>query len=505
SGEFMQQRLLLERILQNLPAAVAVWDADLVYRMVNPVYGKWFNDMPVDHFIGKHLFQVFPEAEGALKDMLHHVLETGEVCRETSFSFGFEQGGVRHGTLWDFELHPLRNELGEIDGVLALAFEVSERVKMEQALEKKSQLIESIIDHMPALVGSLDHGGRVRWLNDSGMRLFELGGELPAELALRTLFPGLAGEEGRLGPLLEAGLPGNHPAMLAASPHQPHAYFDLVFLPMRQSDDGEADVLLFGFDVSARVENERLVRERVQALEAASVLKDEFIATVSHELRTPLTVIGNVGSILAKGRAGLLNGKQTELTGLMQTQIKRLNSLIDDLLDFQRLESGSITFHTVHVDVCSLLEEIAMSFASVVEEKAIAFQVALPSRDLHARLDPHRFTQAMLNLLSNAVKFTPRGGAITLSAERRGAEVWVSVRDTGIGIHAADQQRIFERFTQVDSGLIRQHGGSGLGLAITQRLVEKAANGRIWVESEPGVGSIFRIALPLHPAAEVAS
>jgi len=236
-------------------------------------------------------------------------------------------------------------------------------------------------------------------------------------------------------------------------------------------------------------------------LEAASRHKSEFLANMSHELRTPLNAIIGFSQVLKEQMYGDLNAKQADYVDDVLSSGQHLLNLINDILDLAKVEAGRMELQRTTFSLPGVLEN-AMS---LVRERAIRQGVGLtaaiapPVGLLEA--DERKVKQILFNLLSNAVKFTPSGGQVTLAASLVEDEVEISVRDTGVGINAEDQVRIFEEFYQV--GTAQTQEGTGLGLTLTRRLVE-LHHGRLSVESEPGVGSTFTVTLPLR-AGEPAS
>ncbi|MEK6191896.1 MAG: HAMP domain-containing sensor histidine kinase [Chloroflexota bacterium] len=230
-------------------------------------------------------------------------------------------------------------------------------------------------------------------------------------------------------------------------------------------------------------------------LEAASRHKSEFLANMSHELRTPLNAIIGFSQVLKQQMYGALNAKQADYVDDVLSSGQHLLNLINDILDLAKVEAGRMELQPTTFALPGILENAML----MVRERAIRQGVGLsaaidPSVGL-LEADERKIKQILFNLLSNAVKFTPGGGQVTLAATVVEDQVEISVRDSGIGINAEDQVRIFEEFYQV--GTAQTHEGTGLGLALTRRLVE-LHHGRLSVESEPGVGSTFTVALPLR-------
>lgn len=231
-------------------------------------------------------------------------------------------------------------------------------------------------------------------------------------------------------------------------------------------------------------------------------LKAEFVATVSHELRTPLTSIRGSLGLLAAGVLGELTPQVRDLVSLAERNAVRLAALVNDILDFERLEGGQIQMRLADVDLQPLLDQSLESMRLMAAEQRIVLLGT--STAARVRADADRIVQVLMNLLSNAIKFSPADCEVQIWAEEReGGRVRVFVRDQGPGISDGQRQRIFDRFVQVEVTDKREPGGTGLGLAICKAIVEHHG-GRIGVDSEPRVGSTFWFELP-GVVSEVAS
>ncbi len=240
-------------------------------------------------------------------------------------------------------------------------------------------------------------------------------------------------------------------------------------------------------------------------LEEANRMKSSFLANMSHELRTPLNAIIGFSEVLKDGLMGDLTAQQKEYAEDIFASGSHLLSLINDILDLSKVEAGKMSLELEQLQVAPLLH----AGLQVVREKALAHRLHLSAEIADGLgdiwLDERKTKQILYNLLSNAVKFTPEGGSVHVTARRVGAELVadgafaayleLSVRDSGIGVSTADQERLFQPFTQIDSTLARRYEGTGLGLAMVKGLAE-LHGGRVGLQSEPGKGSAFTVFLP---------
>jgi signal transduction histidine kinase len=197
---------------------------------------------------------------------------------------------------------------------------------------------------------------------------------------------------------------------------------------------------------------------------------------------------------------GQLAEPQHEFVRQIQRGSRRLEYLLNDLLDFARIEAGTFRLRLAQADLGQKMSEIVESLRPMADEGGIQLQVELPDKPLEFRMDAQRIGQVLINLIGNALKFTPPGGQITVRACQEDQTVRCEVADTGIGIAPEDIPKLFQRFSQLESG-VRQGKGAGLGLSISKALVE-AHGGTIGVTSEPNKGSTFWFTLPVEPAPE---
>ncbi|MBL8615813.1 MAG: response regulator [Deltaproteobacteria bacterium] len=241
----------------------------------------------------------------------------------------------------------------------------------------------------------------------------------------------------------------------------------------------------------------RAADEARAAADAANAAKSSFLANMSHELRTPMNGVLGLAEVLLHGK-NLTEAQRLQLRTIHESG-RTLVSLLNDILDLSKVESGHVQLDELPWAVPTALEEVRQLFGQSAARKGLVLRTRCGPEVPPLLLgDPARVRQVLLNLVGNAIKFTA-AGEVELSAALSGPTLRLSVRDTGIGVDVDAQQRIFEPFTQADSSTSRRHGGTGLGLAICSRLVG-LMGGRIELQSAPGLGSRFTVCLPLRPA-----
>ena len=246
------------------------------------------------------------------------------------------------------------------------------------------------------------------------------------------------------------------------------------------------------------IENVRLfeeIQDKSRQLEVASQHKSQFLANMSHELRTPLNAILGYTELMADGAYGEPSEKMLGILKRLEANGKHLLGLINDVLDLSKIEAGQLVLELSDYSIQDIAQTVRSTLEPLAADKKLAFKVEVPTELPPGHGDGRRLTQVLINLVGNAIKFTD-AGEVAIKAETNNGSFHVSVRDTGPGISAADQAKLFQEFQQADNAITKKKGGTGLGLAISKRIIEMHG-GKIWVESQPGQGSTFGFSLPV--------
>jgi signal transduction histidine kinase len=306
-----------------------------------------------------------------------------------------------------------------------------------------------------------------------------------------------------VGRLLKAAEKAGFHGFVAAPLEAKHELLGLICLLYRQNEVVPATAVATVGALTDQVAlvvrniqyNEELARKN-RELTHLDELKSDFMATMSHELRTPLTSIIGYSDMLLSGMTGELNEKQSVFVDSILKGGEALLSLINDILDLTKIEAGRLELNPESVDLRAALLGVLPVVKPRAQDKRIRISTFLPTDLPLVLADPAKFNQILLNLLTNGIKYTHDNGNVSVEARTAGEVVEIWVNDTGIGMAKEDQDRVFQRFTQIDSSATRTQGGTGLGLAIVKELVE-LHGGTIRVQSKLGKGSSFIFTMPI--------
>lgn len=373
--------------------------------------------------------------------------------------------------------------------------EVVEHAEIDRALVETTERYHALFDDHPDGVFSLSLDGRFTSANEAAERLSGYTEDELRGLAFTDLLP----------PDQVAPVARNFDEVVARRPRHVQARIrqrsgrlvDLSLTGLPIIVDEEV-VGIFGIaeDITDRLRMQRELERARAAAEDANHAKSLFLATMSHEVRTPLAGVIGAAEMLEETE---LDPAQQRLTAVLHRSGVRLLRLVDDILDFSRIEAGGLDLEPVEFAVAELLDEALAPARAAGTARGLLVEAAYADLPARAVGDPGRIGQVLANLLDNAVKFT-ESGEVRLSARTArthdGLVLEVDVSDTGIGMSAEQVGEVFEPFRQVDSSATRRYGGTGLGLAICRQLVD-LMDGSLTVESEVGRGTTFSLRLPL--------
>ena len=481
-------------MLESMPGVVYLYDSDGRFLRWNHNFER-VSGYRAEQIARMHPRDFFPtEEQPRVEERIAEVFARGESTVEALLR-------ARDGTTTPYFFTGRRVAYEGTTCLVGVGIDISDRVRALQLLGESERKYRELVEYANSIILRWNPKGQMTFINAYGQKFFgytaeELIGRHvletivpPSETGgrdLRRLMDQILADPASFEQGINENIRRNGERVLIAWTNR------IVYGP-----DGEiVEILSIGSDITAQRQAEE-EREKRRRAEAADRIKSAFLATMSHELRTPLNSIIGFSGILLQELAGPLNEEQHKQLGMVLGSARHLLALVNDVLDLSRIEAGQLDVERRRFSLRSSLERVL----AIIGPQVMAKQLTLLSNlapDLgDATGDQRRFEQILLNLLSNAVKFTERG-EITLNARLiAGRSVCVDVSDTGIGIKPESLPQLFQPFSQIDTGLARQHEGSGLGLAICRRLVE-AMGGDISVRSEWQRGSTFTVMVPLN-------
>ncbi len=362
--------------------------------------------------------------------------------------------------------------------------EIKRRKKIQEHLWEESARHKAILDNAVEGIITIDNRGIIEAANSAAENLFGYSQNelLGKNISILTPSPHRENHDLYLQRYLESGK-----AKIIGTSREVegvHKNGDLIPLDLSVNDVRIGDRTLFTgilHDLTERKQADRL--------------KNEFVSTVSHELRTPLTSIQGSLGLIKGGACGEIPQQAASLVDVAYRNSERLVRLINDILDMEKIEAGKLDFKMQALEISPLIHQAVESNAAYAEKHGVFLVIKDDLVGVQAVVDSDRFAQVMANLLSNAAKFSPSGAAVEISLTRRAGRLQVSVTDHGPGIAEEFKPRVFQKFSQADSGNTRKTGGTGLGLSICKVIVERMG-GDIDFETAAGSGSRFYFTLP---------
>jgi signal transduction histidine kinase/CheY-like chemotaxis protein len=453
--------------------------------------------------LGKTIAEVLPDAvaQGYL-ELLNSVYQTSETYKgiQSKYERQIEAYGPVTTLFVDFVFQPILNDQNEITGIFIIGTDVTQHVKVQEALKQSRHQLELMTNAIPQQVWTANPNGGVEYINDHTKTYV---GEVAYSDGLID-WMSVVHEEDRPGSLeqwtlsLKTGQSFEIEQRIYHYKSKAYRWNLSRALPIK-NDEGE---ITRWFGTNTDIHDHKIAQQNMEKAlldaDLANQAKSEFLANMSHEIRTPMNVVIGLTRLLSKSYP--LTRKQTEFIDTLQMSAESLLALINDLLDIARIESGSIEPELVNFDLSELIIDVTVMNTVGLEGKGLSLELDL-SVIKHMTFcgDAQRIKQVIINLYNNALKFTHEG-KITIRAYliKGHFPLVIEVEDTGIGIARETMDTIFDKFVQADSTINRKYGGSGLGLSISKNLVEMMG-GVLSVHSKLGEGSVFRLKLPLQP------
>lgn len=502
--EFRSFRETSDLILERLPVGVAVYDRDLKLIQNNPHFAEEmakFSAPSGQPILGQHFSELFPAAWGELQDWVGEVMTSRRRDSRYEHPFTMLAGGkIPVPTYYTMELCPMLDAFGEVQALLVLLQNVTDKVEARRVLHARDTSLRNLMENLPGIIYRCRRTSPNFAAEFVSQGCKEMTGASPDELAGRnalayfgmvhpedrarvdteirnTLFKGLplqtifraidlAGEERMVW---------NNCQVVEAGPEGPLA-FEGIYIDVTE-------------------------RQRRRAAELSSLSKSEFLANMSHEIRTPMNgVIGMVNLLLGTE----LSDPQRQFADTIRMSAESLLAIINDILDFSKIEAGKLELEELDFSLHEVLGDVCDMMAIRSQEKGLEL-VLDESPDCPTLVlgDPNRLRQIFVNLLGNAVKFTQHGEIVVGASVEEACDGYYRirffVRDTGIGIAPERLDSLFTPFNQENISIYRRFGGTGLGLSISKRLAE-AMNGNLGVKSTPGEGSEFFFTIRLKKA-----
>ncbi|MCL6536865.1 MAG: PAS domain-containing protein, partial [Armatimonadetes bacterium] len=494
--EFMNH--IRQQILEHAPVVVFVCDAEGNLLLSEGASLRRLTPPPENAPPSRNLFESMRDYPEIVSD-LHGAL-AGEVT-QTQRQWMGRHYRTYYSRILDAD--------GNLVSLIGVAIDETELQQLLRESKQREQYLNSLLSALPDLLFVNDRNGvylEVYAPDESQLlvpKAHALGRTvreiLPPELAERVMHAFQLVLATREPFLLEYSIPINGEDRYYEARIVPYTDDAVISLVRDVHERKMAQMLLE--QMNQRLE-EALIEANEMAVraEAANHAKSEFLANMSHEIRTPMNGIIGMVQLLEDTP---LTPEQAELLRTLKNSANFLLGLLNDILDLSKIESGKMTLESIPVSMRELVHEAANLFSGRVSEKGLILQAHIdPNAPDWVQGDPVRLRQIVANFISNAIKFTHEGTVtvMLLPSPTYPQGVWIGVQDTGIGVPEDKQESLFEAFTQADASTTRKYGGTGLGLAISKKLVEMMG-GRIGVESEVGVGSLFYVDLPL-PAAQ---
>lgn len=495
--ELFRQQSNLNSLINNIQHAIVSFDMQGRILAMNEVFR-----IRIRKLYGK---------EAHLGDSLMDLI-TPSVLEQANALFGKAMKGQPVAGIWprgdqvfQVSVNPVFGPDGQQEGATFFMQDITENVRLSENLKESYSRLKSTIENTSDEIWSVDTQFRLLTLNTHLQNeVYRMTGRLlqPGDSIIEASRTDVARDWQEK---YARSIRGEYQRFTYTRPDGPwdKRTFDVRLSPMFSTDGSVVGVTGFSRDITEIKEAEAEITKARERAEQASEAKAEFLSVMSHEIRTPLNAVIGMTYLLMQEDP---TPRQLENLRSLQFSAENLLAIINDILDFNKIEAGKLTFEHTSFDLRELLQGLRQSFVLTAEEKQLNFRVELEEGVPHlVEGDPVRLLQILSNLVSNALKFTAQGQVSLLVKlmldTRERVRLVFEVADSGIGIRPDFQPQIFEPFFQGNSSTTRRYGGTGLGLAITRKLVEMQG-GRIRVESHEGVGSVFSVELGFKRATQ---
>ncbi len=493
-----QQLQRLQALVHSSPDHIWMIDTQGCYVAANPPFLA-VNEMKVEKVLGRTSAQIFDSEMSAIymaADM-QMMKDKQPIMREDIY-IDSQTGQTIYTEL---AKTPLLDASGQCIGLAGVARNITLRKKAEQEVRIKQMQLSTLVNSIQDHVWQVNREGRYQLANPAFLMMHDLQLSDLLDKFPKDIFGQERGSryhENNLSVMVS----GETVVREDVAPHPQTGepmYLELIKTPLK-NENGECIGLVgIARNVSARKHVEAALMQAKDSAESAERAKAEFLANMSHEIRTPMNAVIGMSDLLLETT---LTEEQREFADTIRTSSDQLLALINDILDFSKIESGHLTLEQVPISLSDCIETALDLTAKPATSKGLDLLYWIDDEVPRTVLgDATRLRQVFVNLISNAVKFTQQGEVVVTLTRRLASDgsplLHASVRDTGIGIPVDRLDRLFQVFSQVDASTTRHFGGTGLGLAICKRLVN-LMGGRIWVESENGVGSNFQFEIPLY-------
>ncbi len=499
-----QQRIFYEKILDNIPSDIAVFDNNHTYKYLNfkaindPELRKWIIGKRDEDYI-KYRNKPVTLLE-LRRNTFKRIMDSKKL---QSWEERLEQ---KDGSYKYFlrNMYPLLDENNEVDMIIGYGVEITNIKNIQKQVEQSEKKYRDVIDNSLAIVTTHDLEGRFISVNPMVGKVYGYTDDEMLGHPLTDFMPVEDKEQFDANYLQKIKQEKNYSGIFRVIHKDGNVIYTLFNNFLKEEPGLEPYVIGFAVDITDRVKAEKELKVAKKITDQLAQSKQNFLANMSHEIRTPMNAIMGMANQLSKTQ---LNEHQQFYLNVINSAAENLLIIINDILDLSKIEAGKLTLERIGFEPKFVVGRSMQVMMHKAEEKGLELTNSYFDTHLHPVLlgDPYRINQILLNLLSNAIKFTEKG-SIDISCEvieneNEFQKILVKVKDTGIGMEESYVKNLFQKFTQEDESVTRKHGGTGLGMSICKELVE-LMGGTIEVESKKGEGTTFSFSIAVNKGTE---